>query len=68
MSGFQKGSYLVPEDQMLAIGSVLVRAEDVCEAFDAGLTMQAEDFVDEVASKVYDLRKALKELKDLKHE
>lgn len=60
--------YVVPENRMLAIGAIIVRAEEVCEAFDVGLTMSPDDFIDQVAAKVYDLRKALKDLKDLSDE
>ena len=63
---FTSGGYLVPEDQMLAIAAILVHADEVCEAFDLGCQMSPDDFVDQVAAKVYDLRKALKELKALR--
>ena len=62
---FVHGGYMVPEDQMLAIGAVICTAEDVCEIFD-DTCEDAEDFVDSLTCYVMDLRKALRELKALK--
>ena len=66
-SGFMvKGDYMVPEAQMLAIGAVILHAEEVVDAFDAGCDPMPEDFIDMLACSVMDLRKALRELKALK--
>jgi len=60
-----ENGFVIPEPKMLAIGAVVVHAEEVCDAFDVGCTVSSEDFIDQVASTVYNLRKALYELKEI---